>query len=829
MAVFWVQYWGYLPAIFAEQMNDGAGPGGRQTLSDRRDIYISTTGVNPPNRHPSSSEIPPGHASMVGAQTANSGSQADDSSATPRPVPTSFLASTGPTTVVSQASLPEQVLSYSVSSSGAQGTSPYTLSQPYPRESINPFNLAHVSTSLPEYQSTPLTSFSQHRLLSSVSTPGMMYQFQHVPQFAGQTAILNYHNNPNWVAMPLSSQYHPPYPQNSQLTSPNPALHNYPQHFPGQTTQLTGPTPGQHMYPNPSWTLQQQQQSLPAYYLPGAGQVQTSQGRLTGRYNVTSSRRATQPLMEVFPRSREARAGVGSVEHGFEGVGATYGSPHENPAQSDEQGYGRMGLPSSSSRPSIPRGPPRKPKQSGHALWVGNLPPATTVIELKDYFSRDATRDIESVFLISKSNCAFVNYKTEEACMAAMARFHDSRFNGVRLVCRLRRTLNSSATGVPTGPASVPHISSAEVLAEDSPLPTTTRDPISMEARAGPIGTLGAPEGPKKDRYFIVKSLTVEDLEASVRNGIWATQAHNEVILNEAYASANVYLIFSANKSGEYFGYARMVSPISDDTTSVISWAPRAQPIEEVNHPRAIPTPATEFAPKGRVIDDSARGTIFWEADTDEEDEDEEDEEEEEEKEPGEGVAQSANHPEVPTEIPMADEEGGGGKAGGFSQGASGRPFKIEWLCTIRLPFYRARGLRNPWNGNREVKIARDGTELETSVGRRLLQLFHRVGGVGSVAGVAAPMSSVAVGMPAPQAYPLHHQHFTGSAPVVSSTSISPPSTTAAHLLRDTPKRAHCYGCSLRLERKDVERLAFGGDLPTQSTNHNYNYDVLPF
>ncbi len=24
--------------------------------------------------------------------------------------------------------------------------------------------------------------------------------------------------------------------------------------------------------------------------------------------------------------------------------------------------------------------------------------------------------------------------------------------------------------------------------------------------------------------------------------------------------------------------------------------------------------PATEFAPKGRIIDDSARGTIFWEA-----------------------------------------------------------------------------------------------------------------------------------------------------------------------------------------------------------------------
>lgn len=37
------------------------------------------------------------------------------------------------------------------------------------------------------------------------------------------------------------------------------------------------------------------------------------------------------------------------------------------------------------------------------------------------------------------------------------------------------------------------------------------------------------------DKFFIVKSLTVEDLELSVRNGIWATQSHNEEALNKAY------------------------------------------------------------------------------------------------------------------------------------------------------------------------------------------------------------------------------------------------------------------------------------------------------
>ena len=178
--------------------------------------------------------------------------------------------------------------------------------------------------------------------------------------------------------------------------------------------------------------------------------------------------------------------------------------------------------------------------------------------------------------------------------------------------------------------------------------------------------------------------------------------------------SDNVYLIFSANKSGEYFGYARMVSPINDDPEAAIEFAPKVQATSDVELPKAIPTEATDYAPRGRIIDDSARGTIFWEAERDDQ------------------VTSNGNH----------DEEGSGGgsvsgdtgsvksshdsTAGGEPK-AWGKPFRLEWLSTARLPFYRTRGLRNPWNSNREVKIARDGTELEPSVGRKLIGLFNRV------------------------------------------------------------------------------------------------------
>jgi hypothetical protein len=167
-----------------------------------------------------------------------------------------------------------------------------------------------------------------------------------------------------------------------------------------------------------------------------------------------------------------------------------------------------------------------------------------------------------------------------------------------------------------------------------------------------------------------------------------------------------------------------MASAINDDNASKLDWAPKTEAVrDDPDLPRSIPTAATEFAPKGRIIDDSARGTIFWEAEPIARDPASD--------EP-EAIAESS-----PDEAEDVQAEGASGTQ------AFGKPFKIEWLSTNRVPFYRTRGLRNPWNANREVKIARDGTELETSVGRRLVQMFHRPAGN---LGMAPPMAGM--GMP---------------------------------------------------------------------------------
>ena len=180
-------------------------------------------------------------------------------------------------------------------------------------------------------------------------------------------------------------------------------------------------------------------------------------------------------------------------------------------------------------------------------------------------------------------------------------------------------------------------------------------------------------------------------------------------------SAENVYLIFSANKTGEYFGYARMTSPIDENEAVSIEMPPRPENIEKEPEPaRVTETPATALSPKGRIVDDLARGTVFWEAELFPDEEAESD-------------AKSDKSVEEP-------EEG--------EQQSFGKPFRIEWVCVERLPFYRTRGLRNPWNANREVKIARDGTEIEPSVGRKLTQLFHLHPGPGCPTGPSAAQRS---------------------------------------------------------------------------------------
>lgn len=55
--------------------------------------------------------------------------------------------------------------------------------------------------------------------------------------------------------------------------------------------------------------------------------------------------------------------------------------------------------------------------------------------------------------------------------------------------------------------------------------------------------------------HFIVCQ---SDLQLSAEVGLWATQPHNIFVLEQAFrTSKDVFLIFGANKAGEFHGFAR--------------------------------------------------------------------------------------------------------------------------------------------------------------------------------------------------------------------------------------------------------------------------------
>lgn len=141
-----------------------------------------------------------------------------------------------------------------------------------------------------------------------------------------------------------------------------------------------------------------------------------------------------------------------------------------------------------------------------------------------------------------------------------------------------------------------------------------------------------------------------------------------------------------------------MESLITPEISRTLTWKPQNAPRaadQDASYPRKIFTPATEHAPAGYITDDTARGSLFWEA-------------------------ESPSGADGAGDVSPSSDEGVAAE-----NEVHGKPFRVRWQSTQPLPFYRVRYLRNPWNHNREVKIARDGTELEPSVGANLVRLFH--------------------------------------------------------------------------------------------------------
>ncbi|KAG0037119.1 hypothetical protein BGZ82_003145, partial [Podila clonocystis] len=214
--------------------------------------------------------------------------------------------------------------------------------------------------------------------------------------------------------------------------------------------------------------------------------------------------------------------------------------------------------------------------------------------------------------------------------------------------------------------------------------------------------SLGYPDS----RYFILKSLSEEDLKLSVQYGVWATQDHLVPVLNDAFNTAkDVYLIFSANKSGEFFGYARMMGMISKELEDEMD----AANSDKIWQP-AIDLPLSPELKASMLV-------AVEEAEK-------------------EGKQISTEEAE---KIAIAST----------TTKSWGIKFPIQWIHVHKVPFNRTARMYNPYYENREVKVSKDGTELEPSVGQQLMALFQKSNkrrGRGSTSGTASQSNSEAGG-----------------------------------------------------------------------------------
>lgn len=72
----------------------------------------------------------------------------------------------------------------------------------------------------------------------------------------------------------------------------------------------------------------------------------------------------------------------------------------------------------------------------------------------------------------------------------------------------------------------------------------------------------------KKSRFFIIRTYSLDDVQRSIKYGIWCTSRNGHVILDKAYHKqvkklrGKIYLFFTINGSDNFCGMAKMISPV---------------------------------------------------------------------------------------------------------------------------------------------------------------------------------------------------------------------------------------------------------------------------
>ncbi|KAJ9621360.1 hypothetical protein H2204_011921 [Knufia peltigerae] len=416
-----------------------------------------------------------------------------------------------------------------------------------------------------------------------------------------------------------------------------------------------------------------------------------------------------------------------------------------------------------------------------HALWVGNIPSNTTVMSLRDYFAEAAPTELLTISYNPDAKYAFVNFSTEAARIAAIGKAASQFFEGRRLDCRIRRDNSSRSTKVSYGLNNNNSGSSGPDQISSNKLSISPERPQSMWNKVEELKQ--HPESGSsqrgRDKYFILKSYSLEALYQSLATNVWHIPKRHVERLNHAFQTGSkVYFLFSVNGSGEFFGYASMTSEIRQQNNEIfpIDARPSSDPFIENSsiHLRSYGVGAADVRPGSRhrtlstTSSDASYGSIhyeperrriIWEASHYHVLSEQQQQQQQQITTPDD-FSPDTMTPVTPSESSSArsfrDFPTGGAifevgspsssrpstaaaasqqqqqqqqqqvyPAGSELQHIS-EPCQIRWHSTVNLPFEEVRGLRNPWNENKEVHVARNVTAVEPDAGEILLVRWRR-------------------------------------------------------------------------------------------------------
>ncbi|KIV88628.1 hypothetical protein PV10_08295 [Exophiala mesophila] len=404
-----------------------------------------------------------------------------------------------------------------------------------------------------------------------------------------------------------------------------------------------------------------------------------------------------------------------------------------------------------------------------HALWVGNIAAEVTILTLRDYFSAACPRTVISIAYNSDARYAFVNFSSEESRAAAIRHAASTLFQGRRLDCRIRQGSMSRSTKV--------HYAVGKP--GNTSFTVSHQGENSLEQRA--VELLHYPETVEaqwgRDKFFILKSFSLEALAKSIETARWYVPKRHCSRLNFAHqTSRNVYFIFSINGSGSFCGLAKMKSETQPEASATNQQndihrtsSTRSDSSSLLRHSLSrvsgagsglrTPTTASSISVAGTIHYEPQRRRIVWEALPAEQADEQEADDDLAWSESSSSSSTVSNYEAglvagednyrlrrhtVPSRADISldspevkalwDKDLAGTKTEPKSDTGLmemleqfGNPCDIEWISTKAISFDEIRGIKNAWNNNKEIQVARNVTAVEPRAATELLKVWTGV------------------------------------------------------------------------------------------------------